>query len=235
MTKNRTVLITGVSGGIGQATAREYLDQGYRVLGQYCTCAPETEEVVALPGDFSTVDGVNVFLKKLGQTGEQVDVLVNNAGSFEIASDWRQVAGEKFMGIMQVNVAAPMALIQHVVPGMLEAGWGRIVNISSISVEHGGNPASMSYTASKSALEALTRSWARPLAPKGVLMNALRVGLTDTPFHERNPGKSLHDRVAQVPLARMALPEEIARTIYFYGSGQNSYATGSIIKVAGGE
>ena len=81
----------------------------------------------------------------------------------------------------------------------------------------------------------LTYSWAKTLARDGVLMNALRVGLTDTDFHQRNPGKSMETRVAQVPLGRMATAEEIASTIFFYGSNQNSFATGSIIKVAGGE
>ena len=231
----KTALITGVAGGIGMATAREYLRQGYRVLGQYRSKPGELDGTVPVRGDFSTPAGVQEFLNNLNQTETSVDVLVNNAGAFHVAGSWMEIMGSGVLDLMQVNLAAPMALIQHVAPFMQERGWGRIVNISSISVEHGGNPASVGYTASKAALEVLTYSWAKTLARDGVLMNALRVGLTDTDFHQRNPGKSMETRVAQVPLGRMATAEEIASTIFFYGSNQNSFATGSIIKVAGGE
>ena len=235
MEESKSVLITGASGGIGLATARLYLARGYRVICHYRTKEPSLEGVTAVAGDFSSASGVQKFITSFDKLQIPVDVLVNNAGAFDIAPDWLEVDGGGVLDLMQVNMAAPMALIQHMVPGMREGGWGRIVNISSIGVEHGGNPASVGYTASKAALEVLTRSWARPLAGDGVLMNALRVGLTDTAFHQRNPGKSMEDRVAQVPMGRMATAEEVSRTIFFYGSNQNTYATGGIIKVAGGE
>ena len=241
----QVAIVTGSGNGIGRATAIRLAAEGARVTVAEIEVdsGHETVELITRAGGSAiysrtdTTDSASVkeaVSATIAAYGD-VDVLVNNAGAFHVAGSWMEIMGSGVLDLMQVNLAAPMALIQHVAPFMQERGWGRIVNISSISVEHGGNPASVGYTASKAALEVLTYSWAKTLARDGVLMNALRVGLTDTDFHQRNPGKSMETRVAQVPLGRMATAEEIASTIFFYGSNQNSFATGSIIKVAGGE
>ena len=85
---------------------------------------------------------------------------------------------------------------------------GRIVNISSISVEHGGNPASLAYTTSKAALESMTKTVSKKTARSGVLINAIRVGLTDTEFHKKNPNKLINARVNQIPIGRMLRPRK---------------------------
>ena len=165
----------------------------------------------------------------------KVDVLINNAANFHISDCWEKIPMSRLEEIMQINFQTPLRLCQYFVDNMSENKWGRIVNISSISVEHGGNPSSLVYTASKSALESMTKSLSKSTARFGVLINAIRVGITDTEFHKKNPKKSIIERVKQIPLGRMAQPEEIARTIFFYGSDFNTFTTGSILKVSGGE
>ena len=112
---------------------------------------------------------------------------------------------------------------------------GRIINISSIGVKYGGHPNSAPYTISKAALEAMTILFAKAGAPHNVLVNAVRVGATDTDFHKLNPSKDLSSRINLIPLKRLADPSEIASTIYFLASEESSFVTGSVITVAGGE
>ena len=95
------------------ATAREYLRQGYRVLGQYRSKPGELDGTVPVRGDFSTPAGVQEFLNNLNQTETSVDVLVNNAGAFHVAGSWMEITGSGVLDLMQVNLAAPMADCQY--------------------------------------------------------------------------------------------------------------------------
>ena len=112
---------------------------------------------------------------------------------------------------------------------------GRIINVSSIGVKFGGSPNTVHYSASKAALEALTRSFSKIGAPDNVLVNAIRAGVTDTPIHSKLGRKDLSRRSGMIPLGRMADPEEISQAVLFLASDQSSYITGSIIPVSGGE
>ncbi len=235
MNTKKTVLITGGAGGIGLASAKIYLASGYRVICHFHHQEPDITGVEKIQGDFSSDKGVDDFISELTCKEIQVDVLVNNAASFHIADNWSEVTSSQFAEVFQVNTMATFKLSQHAARDMLGKKWGRIVNISSISVEHGGNPASVAYTTSKAAIEAITKSISKETARFGILINALRVGMTDTNFHRRNQRKSLSDRVAQIPIGRMASADEIAATIFFYGSDENTFTTGTVIKISGGE
>jgi len=112
---------------------------------------------------------------------------------------------------------------------------GRIVNISSIGVKFGGSTRSMHYSASKAALEALTRSLAKAGTGFNVLVNAVRPGVTDTPLHKKTGRKDLTKRRNLIPLKRLARPEEISNVVMFLAGEKNTFITNSIIDVAGGE
>ena len=236
LSKNgKTVLITGAGKGIGLATARKYLKEGYDVICHYHTERPDIQDAKFVKGDFTTGEGVELFIDNVNTLGLKVDVLVNNAASFIISDNWESIKKIQIDTVFNVNFYAPLRLAQFFVKDMIKGRWGRIVNISSISVEHGGNSASLGYTTSKAALESMTRSISKSTAGFEVLINAIRVGLTDTEFHKRNPSKSINKRVKQIPMGRMAKPEEIANLIFYYGSHLNTFTTGSILKTSGGE
>ena len=117
---------------------------------------------------------------------------------------------------------------------MLERGWGRIVNLSSIGVKFGGGSKTFCYSLSKHALEFFPhdhKTW----AARNILINTLRVGVTDTRIHKVDPEKDMNQRISMIPMARMATPDEIANVVCWLGSDQNSYMTGQVITASGGE
>jgi 3-oxoacyl-[acyl-carrier protein] reductase len=118
---------------------------------------------------------------------------------------------------------------------MQEQRSGRIINISSIGVQFGGGVNSVHYSASKAALEALTLSFAKAGAPYNVLVNTVRAGVTDTPFHEKIGRDDLTDRANLIPKKRIAKPEGISNSVLFLASDSSSFITGSTLTVAGGE
>ena len=151
------------------------------------------------------------------------------------SNEIENISLESYEYVMAVNIRAPFILSQLALRKMKAQNGGRIINVSSIGVKYGGNPVSASYTISKSALESMTYLFAKAGAPYNVLVNAVRVGLTDTNFHKNNPLKDLEKRKKLIPLRRMARAEEISNTIYFLTSSESSYTTGSLITIAGGE
>ena len=112
---------------------------------------------------------------------------------------------------------------------------GKVVNISSISTKHGGSINSSFYTITKKGLEQMTKTLAKSYAKYNVNVLALRVGVTDTSFHDKNPGKDINERKKMIPLNRIAHPKEIANIIYLFTTDALSYCTGSVIEIAGGE
>ena len=137
--------------------------------------------------------------------------------------------------MFNVNVKSPFLLSMRFVELMKDYKRGRIINISSIGVKYGGSVNSMPYTISKAALEAMTVSFAKEGAKYNILVNALRVGVTNTGIHDKSNNKNMNKRVEMIPLKRMAEPEEIAEYILFLSSEQCNFTTGSIITIAGGE
>ena len=117
---------------------------------------------------------------------------------------------------------------------MIKRGWGRIVNLSSIGVKYGGGKKTFCYSLSKHALELFPQDH-KTWAASNVLINTLRVGVTDTRMHKVDPDKDMSERVSMIPIGRMAMPDEIANTVCWLGSEQNSFITGQVITAAGGE
>ena len=136
---------------------------------------------------------------------------------------------------MSLNTRAPYILSQLAMKQMKKQRGGRIINISSIGTKYGGNPSTGTYTISKAALEAMTLIFAKYGAPFNILVNALRVGITNTNFLKHNIKKNLDKRIQLIPLKRLGEPSEIANTIFFLSSDESSYTTGSIISIAGGD
>jgi len=219
METSRKALVTGGNRGIGHAIAELLRSRGHEVR------TPTREEL-----DLVSPTSVQAYLQ--GSTW-QPDILVNNAGLNKI-NPLETLPLDDWQTILNTNLTAPFLLTQAVAGPMKARGWGRILNISSCYslVSRVGR---MAYTASKSGLNGLTQSSAVELAPYNILVNAICPGFVETDMTRQNNNPAQIEALrAQVPLGRLAKPEEIAEFVAFLVSDRNTYLTGQCIPIDGG-
>lgn len=229
----RTTLVTGATRGIGRAISEKLASQGHTVVGIARSAADS-----AFPGEVVTADFLDTrsVARALADIASRHDVtgLVNNAGLNHL-----QKLGEmdlaKFDEVITVNLRAAVQCAQAVLPAMLRARFGRIVNITSRALL--GRANTSAYSAAKAGLVALTRSWALELADKGITVNAVGPGPTETEmWNKNNPPDSPATRahVARIPAGRLGQPEEIAAAVAYFMSAEASFTTGQHLFVCGG-
>jgi NAD(P)-dependent dehydrogenase (short-subunit alcohol dehydrogenase family) len=228
----KKALVTGGTRGIGAATAKALLQDGYEVIVSGSSPNGRVLEGCAYEAcDFSDPVAVDVFAATISKW--ELSVLINNAGINKIGP-LQEYDPSDFARIQQVNVTAPFKLCQAVVPGMCKRQHGRIVNITSIYgvVSRVGRSA---YSVSKFGLFGLTRALALEVARDNVLVNGLAPGIVETALARQMLGeKGLSEIITRIPMGRLAAPEEIARTVRFLCSEDNTYMTGQNIVVDGG-
>ncbi len=215
----RTALITGASRGIGAAIKKRLEEEGLTLL------TPGREEL-----NLFSNDSINAYLGSLGKT---VDVLINNAGINYLAG-LEEITHDKMQDMYQINLAAPLYLIQGVAQRMKASRFGRIVNISSIfgivSRER-----RLLYSTTKSGLIGMTMTLAIELAPYNILVNCVAPGYVMTELtRQNNTEEELETIRKTIPLGRLAEPHEIAELVAFLCSDKNSYITGQTIVADGG-
>jgi NAD(P)-dependent dehydrogenase (short-subunit alcohol dehydrogenase family) len=239
--KGRTAVVTGASRGIGAAIARALDAAGARValvarskeaLDQ--VAAGLEHEPVVIPADLAEPDSAaDVGARALEGLGT-VDVLVNNA-AVGVRMSSLELDGATIDAIHQVNVRGLLLLTTSLLPAMVERGRGSIINISSVSSQV-GTPRRAAYAASKGAVDALTRSLAMELGPRGVRVNAIAPGVVVTAMWERNraiPGV-IEQVESQIALRRWGQPDDIADVVVFLASDAARYVTAQTIEVDGG-
>jgi 3-oxoacyl-[acyl-carrier protein] reductase len=233
--KDKICLVTGAAQGIGAATVAKFAAEGAVVVG----CDRRKPGPAAVPGtvamhamDVTKRDEVDALVAAVLAAHGRIDVLVNNAG---ITKDARLVKMtlEQFDAVIDVNLRGVFHLSQAVAPHMVERGSGVILNASSV-VGLYGNYGQTNYAASKFGVIGFTKTWSRELGPKGVRVNAVAPGFVDTPILATVPEKVLAHMRSQVPLGRLARPEEIANVYAFLASDEASYINGTVIEVSGG-
>ncbi len=236
------VLVTGGASGIGWATATEFLRCGWRVVIGDIDMDKARQRVESAAGPLSAREldvrdkgSVDAAFDKLVRDHGRLDALVNNAGVQKWTS-LAQLDWDTWSSVIDVNLNGVLRCLQAAGKYMIEAGGGAIVNLVSVAAER-GVVARGPYTASKAAVAALTKTAAVEWAAYGIRVNAVGPGYVATELIERFEADGQLEMapiLAQVPLGRMATPDEIARVIRFLASDDASYVTGQILFVDGG-
>jgi NAD(P)-dependent dehydrogenase (short-subunit alcohol dehydrogenase family) len=230
----KNAVVTGGGSGIGAAVARRLRSDGLHVA---TIDLRESDERFAYTADVTNPDQLNKALTAIHSELGPVTVLVNCAG-LEGFKRFTDLTFEKWQRVVDVNLNGVFHCIKAVLPDMIEAGWGRIVNISSSST-HSGQPFMSHYVAAKSAVNGLTKSLALELGPAGITVNAVPPGFIDTPMlrtaEERGRlGATIEEHIARTPVRRVGTPDDIAAAVAFLVSEEAGYITGQILGVNGG-
>jgi 2-hydroxycyclohexanecarboxyl-CoA dehydrogenase len=229
----RNAVVTGGGSGIGQAVAARLLKDGLNVAT--IDINPSNDEF-AFTADVTDRGQVDEALAAIRQQLGPVTVLVNAAGldNFKRFTD---IAFGDWQRVIDVNLNGVFHCVQAVLPDMIAAGWGRIVNISSSST-HSGQPYMAAYVAAKSAVNGLTKSLALEYGPKGITVNAVPPGFIDTPMlrtaESRGYLGDVQQNIERTPMRRIGKPEDIAAACAFLVSDEAGYITGQILGVNGG-
>lgn len=221
--KPRRVLITGGASGIGAATAQLLAKRGDEVITADLS-SDATEQV-----DVSDPESVERLLRHTGP----VDVLINSAGVVGPSKGVIELDYESWKETFAVNTDGTFLMCQAYVPGMMEKGWGRIINLVSIAAKD-GNPMQSAYSASKAAVIALTKSLGKELATCGVLVNAVAPAAVSSPMNANTDPSILERSQALTPMGRFGRPEEIAEMISWLASAQMTFSTGAVFDASGG-
>ncbi|MEV0362672.1 SDR family NAD(P)-dependent oxidoreductase [Nocardia fusca] len=231
----KTAVVTGGASGIGLAIAQRLRSDGFHVAALDRNAAAEDDSAYRadVTDPDSLAEALGVVRAKLGP----VTVLVNAAG-VDGFKRFQNIDFAEWQRVIEVNLHGVFHTIQAVLPDMIEAGWGRIVNISSSSAQS-GQPFMSHYVSSKSAVNGLTKSLALELGPSGITVNAVPPGFIDTPMLRRSEerrllGGTVEDHIQRTPVRRVGKPEDIAATCAFLISEEAGYITGQIIGVNGG-
>jgi 2-hydroxycyclohexanecarboxyl-CoA dehydrogenase len=230
----KTAVVTGGASGIGRAVAERLRSDGFQVA--VIDLSPTDDEFghIVDVTDRAQVDAAVAAIRE--QFGP-ILVLVNAAGVTGFQKFSKLTFAEWSKNI-DVNLNGVFHTIQSVLPDMVEAGWGRIVNISSSST-HSGQPFMAHYVAAKSAVNGLTKSLALEYGPSGITVNAVPPGFVDTPMlrgaeSRHLLGGTVEDHINRTPVRRVGRPEDIAAACAFFVSDEASYITGQILGVNGG-
>jgi 3-oxoacyl-[acyl-carrier protein] reductase len=239
----RVSLVTGASRGIGAATAKVLAAAGSDLvlLGRDQAALGVVSDVVrglgrsalTIVADIAQPDAPSETVRAALAHFGRLDILVNNAG-VNHAGSIEQVDEDAWQGILATNLSAAYRLCREGFGPMRERGWGRIINIASISAQTGGVSGSLAYSAAKGGLLAMTRTLARDGAPYGITANGVAPGQIDTGMGRAIGAEALRRLEATIPLGRLGAPEEVAYAILFLASEEASYITGATLDVNGG-
>jgi 2-dehydro-3-deoxy-L-rhamnonate dehydrogenase (NAD+) len=219
----KRALITGAASGLGAAAASRFARDGIEVV------------TLDIAGDVDyEVDVTDeAALARVAEAAGPIDILVNSAGVVgpnqpllgTDLDDWRKV--------LEVNVLGVVATMRAFVPGMVERGWGRVINFASMAGKD-GNPNLAIYSASKAAVIALTKSAGKELATTGVLVNAIAPAVIATPMNDSTAPDVLAHITSLIPMKRVGRPEEVAALVSWLASEEISFSTGSVYDISGG-
>ncbi len=240
----RIALVTGGVGGIGTAICLKLASQGNFVVANYAIEGSQAKWQAAMEkagfseqsalafGDVSDFDAMGAMIRQIESKHGPVEILVNCAGITR-DSTFRKMTLEQWRAVMSTNLDSAFNVTRHVVEGMLERGWGRIINISSVNAVR-GQFGQTNYAAAKAGLLGFTKSLAQEVVRKGVTVNAVSPGYVETDMVMAIREDVRQKIVAEIPAGRLAQPAEIAAAVAFLASSEAAYITGTNLSVNGG-
>ena len=240
---NKTALITGATKGIGKQIALTLAQNGYDIAINYRTendALKETKKQIeekgvkclTVQGDVSNFEDCEKFVKEIIEEYGKIDVLVNNAG---ITKDTllMRMKKEDFEDVIDTNLVGTFNVTKNVISHMMKARSGRIINISSV-VGVAGNAGQTNYSASKAGMIGFTKSLAKEVASRGILVNAVAPGFIETGMTDVLKEEIKEEIAKSIPLKRMGKTEDVANVVKFLAGEDSTYITGQVINVDGG-
>ncbi|MDD1501197.1 3-oxoacyl-[acyl-carrier-protein] reductase [Lysinibacillus sp. CNPSo 3705] len=241
--EGKVAVVTGASRGIGRAIALKLADEGAKVVVNYSGSQAKAEEVVAtiqenggeavaVQASVSKTDEVSALMDAAVKTFGSLDILVNNAG---ITRDnlLMRMKEDEWDDVLDTNLKGVFLCTKAVTRQMMKQRAGRIINISSI-VGVAGNAGQANYVAAKAGVIGLTKTTAKELASRNILVNAIAPGFIETEMTEQLPEDIKQGMLTQIPLAKLGQPEDIAKAVAFLASDDANYMTGQTLHIDGG-
>jgi len=235
---NKVAIITGAANGIGFAAAERFIEEGALVVmadfnedAGVSAAQHLGDQALFVQVDVADRESVkNLVATVIGQMG-RVDILVNNAGITRDAM-LTKMTEDQFHQLLDVNLTGVFNCTQEVIPHMIATGGGKIINTSSVSGVY-GNVGQTNYAATKAAIVGMTKTWAKELGRKGINVNAVAPGFTETDMVKKMPENVLAQMRSIVPLQRLGTPKDIANAYLFLASDEASYVHGHTLHVDG--
>lgn len=241
--KSKTALVTGGTGGIGAAICLRLAESGAKVATNYRNeeKARKWQEETRAKGydikiykaDVSDFDACSELIKKVNADLGPIDILVNNAGVTQ-DSTFRKMSKEQWDTVMKINLDSLYNITKQVIEGMMERGWGRIINISSINGQK-GQLGQTNYSASKAGMHGFTMALAQEVARKGVTVNTVSPGYIATDMVMAVPEEIRNKIIAGIPVGRLGTVEEVAAMVDFLVSDEAGFTTGADFSMNGGQ
>ena len=242
VSEKRVAVVTGASRGIGLAIARRLVAEGCAVViadldqeqaQQAAASIDPSGDSMGIKMDVSNYDEVAQAVQQIRERYGRIDILVNNAGIIRRGT-LETVTEEDWDAVITVNLKGTFNCCKHVVPIMLERGWGRIINVASIAAKLGDITSAPGYGPSKAGQVALTKTLARELAPKGITVNAVAPHAIETEMSAQWSDEMRQRVIAGVPMGRLGKPEEVAAAVAFLASDEAGFITGATLDINGG-
>ncbi|MGN8912894.1 elongation factor P 5-aminopentanone reductase [Anaerofustis butyriciformans] len=237
---NKTVVISGASGGIGIAISKVFYNEGYNIVLLYNRNKKVLEDefslndkrVLMLKGDLSKESDVLKIKEEVYSSFNSVDIIVNNAG-ISLVKFFDETTCEEWDNVFDVNVKSAFMLTKAFLPDMINKKSGNIINISSM---WGISGASMEvcYSASKAALIGMSKALAKEVGPSGINVNVVAPGVIDTKMNNHLSKEDMESLIEETPINRIGTPEDVANAVLFLCDKKASFITGEVISVDGG-
>lgn len=240
--KTKLAIITGGASGLGLAATKKFTEQGIKtiIIGRdEAKLITATQQFGALCSykkyDLSAIEGIPQLIAEIEAEFGAPDILVNNAG-INHKKAFTEVSDEEFLKVIKTNLISVFAISREVVKSMLKEGSGSIVNISSMAAQY-GIPYVIAYTASKTAIEGMTRAMATELSPQGIRVNCIAPGFIATDMSAKALDNDLARKqkvMGRTPMGKLGEPADVAEAIYYLATDSAKYVTGVVLQVDGG-